>query len=45
MLLAACFWLLAPFYRDKRGQEARSKTPQIQLEDDVFLIQIFIFNS
>ncbi len=44
MLLAACYWLLASFYRDKRGQEARSKTPQIQLKDDVSLIQIFLSN-
>ena len=49
MLLAASF-LRSSITRDRRGQEASSEQQEAriskaQLEDDVSLIQIFIFNS
>ncbi len=45
MLLAACRLLLAPFYHDKRGPEASSKTPQIRLEDDIYFQLLIRINN
>ena len=49
MFLAACFLLFALFNRDRgkqiaRGEEQEAKISQVQLEEDVYLIHIFIFN-